>query len=206
MTTLNICIWGDSITYGAWDAGGGWADRLRRYLHEQTLASSFSRYYWVYNLGIPGDTTRDVLNHFDAECAARNPDLILFALGVNDASVMPGEQGPRVPLDEFTANTGELVARAKACSPHVFWVGLTPVVEEVWKKHASETDALFENARIAEYRRALSDMARHLGVPVIDVDDLLTSEDLIDGLHPNSRGHEKIFLRVKNFLATHEVF
>ena len=31
--------------------------------------------------------------------------------------------------------------------------------------------------------------------------DLLNESDLEDGLHPNSIGHEKIFLRVKDFLA-----
>ena len=39
----------------------------------------------------------------------------------------------------------------------------------------------------------------------IEMQDLLKDEDLEDGLHPNSKGHEKMFLRVKDFLEKNEI-
>ena len=32
-----ILIFGDSITYGAWDKEGGWVQRLRKFLDERNL-------------------------------------------------------------------------------------------------------------------------------------------------------------------------
>lgn len=47
-----ICIFGDSITWGASDfEKGGWANRLRNYLEHKDKGDK------IYNLGIGGDTT-----------------------------------------------------------------------------------------------------------------------------------------------------
>lgn len=35
--------------------------------------------------------------------------------------------------------------------------------------------------------------------------DLLENEDLEDGLHPNSEGHKKMFIRVKDFLIENKI-
>ncbi|TSC67284.1 MAG: hypothetical protein G01um101466_751, partial [Parcubacteria group bacterium Gr01-1014_66] len=45
ISTKNICIFGDSIAYGAWDTHGGWGDRLRSVLHTKTIASDFTSYF-----------------------------------------------------------------------------------------------------------------------------------------------------------------
>ena len=82
MSTTNICIWGDSIAYGAWDSAGGWADRLRVYLHGREIDSRFEDYYWVYNLGIPGETSSDLAKRFEAELLPRTPHVALFAIGI----------------------------------------------------------------------------------------------------------------------------
>ena len=47
---MTICIFGDSITWGAYDPEqGGWATRLRNYFEKQDNDVD------VYNLGISGD-------------------------------------------------------------------------------------------------------------------------------------------------------
>jgi lysophospholipase L1-like esterase len=35
--------------------------------------------------------------------------------------------------------------------------------------------------------------------------DLLDEKDLIDGLHPNSQGHQKMFERVRDFLLENKL-
>lgn len=47
---MRILIFGDSITYGAWDSEGGWADRLKRWAHQHYLANGTK--LQVINLGI----------------------------------------------------------------------------------------------------------------------------------------------------------
>ena len=39
----------------------------------------------------------------------------------------------------------------------------------------------------------------------LDVFGLLENEDLDDGLHPNVRGHEKLFQRIKDFLLDNRI-
>ena len=80
---MRILIFGDSITYGAWDTElGGWANRLR-------IAFDKENQDWnIYNLGVSGDTINDVLKRFDVECQAREPEKLIFAIGINDAKVI----------------------------------------------------------------------------------------------------------------------
>ena len=130
MATKNICIWGDSIAYGAWDEEGGWADRLRRFLHARTLASRFEEYYWVYNLGVPGETTDDLLKRFAPEHAAREPHIALFAVGINDSSHREKGGTPRVPIERFRENISELLNQAKKGAEAVVCIGLTTIDED----------------------------------------------------------------------------
>ena len=57
-----ICIFGDSVTWGAYDPEqGGWATRLRNYFEAQENNID------VYNLGISGDATADLLKRIEVE-------------------------------------------------------------------------------------------------------------------------------------------
>jgi len=77
---MNICIFGDSIAWGAYDPErGGWATRLRNYLEKK------NRYIIVYNLSISDEITTDLLTHLEIEIKSRESNLIIFAIGTNDA-------------------------------------------------------------------------------------------------------------------------
>ncbi len=199
VTTKNICIFGDSITYGAWDTEGGWADRLRRSLHAQTLQSRFTEYYWVYNLGIPGDTSDALLERYRVECEAREPNNIIFAIGNNDSSCMVGAIKNRVPIERYRANMLKLLRDAKKRADIVICVGLTPVDE----KHTTPFDTVctFSNEQVKRYDTELKNVCIEENIPVIDIWGLFNPvNDLFDGLHPNDRGHKKIHDAVKMFV------
>ena len=73
-----ICVFGDSIAWGAVDPeNGGWVNCLRNYFESKSLRVDQDTD--VYNLGISGDNTNDLLARFDVEVRARNPDTIVFA-------------------------------------------------------------------------------------------------------------------------------
>ena len=199
VTTKNICIFGDSITYGAWDIEGGWADRLRRSLHAQTLQSRFAEYYWVYNLGIPGDTSDDLLERYRVECEAREPNSIIFAIGSNDSSCMVGAIENRVPIERYRTNMLKLLRDTKKRADRVVCVGLTPVDE----KHTTPFDGVctFSNEQVKLYDTELKNVCIEENILMVDVWSLFNPvNDLSDGLHPNDRGHKKIHDAVKMFL------
>ena len=70
-----ITVFGDSVAWGAFDEKkGGWVDRFK--LHHSDC---------VYNLGVSGDKSFDLLKRFQVECVARKPNVIFFAVGINDS-------------------------------------------------------------------------------------------------------------------------
>ena len=78
-----ILVFGDSIARGAVDLEkGGWVERLRIYFVNNSKDKS------VYNLGISGDTTENLLKRFMNECKVREPEIIIFAIGVNDSAII----------------------------------------------------------------------------------------------------------------------
>ncbi len=204
MKTTNIGIWGDSITYGAWDTEGGWADRLRVFLHARAIASKFEEYFWVYNLGIPGETSRDVLRRFEAECVPRTPHVVLFAAGINDSCRNGDARMPRVSLAEYRENLMRFADQALRVTPTVVFVGLAAVDEAVTQPFNNE-DAFFSHEDMIAYNEVVSEVSKERGLMHIDLHNLLTPDDLFDGLHPNTEGHRKLFEHIKDFLLARSV-
>jgi lysophospholipase L1-like esterase len=198
-----IFIFGDSIAYGAWDPEGGWVERLRRWLFA-TTRGDYNLGTFLYNLSIVGETTADLRKRFTPECEAReHGDIIVFATGINDAQLVNGRQ-IATPA-EVGANVRALIQRARACASLLCWVGLTPVDEARTTPLAWMPDRAYRNATIAEIDAAIKETAAAEGIPYIELFHTWTTDRaypqlLLDGIHPNAAGHERICARVKAFL------
>jgi lysophospholipase L1-like esterase len=190
-----IAIFGDSITWGAYDIEGGWANRLKQYLTERT-----EDYFEVYNLGISGDSTADLLNRIGVESEARNPNTIVIAIGANDASYIKSKSDNYVPMAEFKNNLIKIINEARNFTDEIIFVGLTRVDETKTVPVPWNPDICDTNESISAYDAEIKDICAEAGIPFIEMLDLIGDDDLDDGLHPNSIGHEKMFLRVKDFL------
>lgn len=195
-----INIFGDSITWGAFDDEGGWADRLKK-----NLMKNPDDYSEVYNLGISGDNTDELLKRFRIENGAREPGTIIIAVGINDASYVKSKDNNYVILDKFESNLLEIIEQAREFTDEIVFVGLT-------KSDASKvgpvpwaTDFYYDNKNIELYDAKIKEVCEKNNLLFIEMLDLLKNEDLEDGLHPNAAGHEKMFLRVKNFLAEKKI-
>lgn len=210
MSTKNICIFGDSIAYGEWTHHLGWADQLQNTLQQKTLESKFTLYYFLYNLSIPGNTTEDVLKRFQIEAEAREPHIIIFAVGTNDSSrrfysdipLAPSEVEERVSPDRFRENIRMLIDTAKHHTRTVLWIGLTGVDE---KRTSPFENTYFANERIGAYDAVVKELCADYNIPHLDLLSLLQPEDLKDGLHPNKQGHDKLFHAVHDFLIEKQV-
>ena len=122
MTPTRIIVIGASSVQGRIDPeSGGWTGRLRKW-HE-----SNTRHNAVYNLGIGGNTTEDLLGRLKSECKARLPDLIIFSLGLNDARRIGSPKAPNdVSPEKFQANIKKLIKISKKITDVVF-VGVYPI-------------------------------------------------------------------------------
>jgi len=182
---MSLCIFGDSITWGACDARhGGWATRIR--LHFESIGSEVE----VYNLGISGNTTRDLLQRFSDEATARGATAIIFAFGINDTiaeSIIPAER--------FAQNFQMLLDMAADITPNVGCVGITCVDAEHLKKADMESYG-YNNTSIGAYDALIKKLCEAKEIPYVHVFNTITPSDLPDGLHPNSHGHEKLFHKI----------
>lgn len=192
---MRILIFGDSITYGAWDSEGGWAERLKRWAHRQYLEDGTK--LQVINLGIGGNTSQGILARMENEIKARHsaswPFMIILMFGSNDGRVRDGVV--EVPLDEFSTNYREIVKIAQSYTDRLVTVGLPPLGQpEIDFKEMQYSDVTLES-----YDSRIRTIADENGLPFVDVRPLFASKDAFspDLLHPNDKGHEIIYEAVK---------
>lgn len=192
---MSICIFGASSTWGAWDLEkGGWPNRLRLFIDNND-------YDWeTYNLGISGDTTREVLERFDVEANSREPKILIFSIGDNDSSYRDSIGDYFVPLEEFGNNILKLISKSKQITDKILFLGIKRVDEEKTTPVEWNKEAYYRNKDIELYDNKLRKTCKDAGVGYVGLKDVIGLNDLSDGLHPNETGHEKIFLKVKEFL------
>ncbi|MBI2053535.1 MAG: hypothetical protein HYT41_02195 [Candidatus Sungbacteria bacterium] len=109
-------------------------------------------------------------------------------------------------MDEavFRRNIEALIAEGRRFTRSLVFVGLTSVDES--KTMPFEPNCYFENERIRRYDTIIRELTADAGVLYLPAYDALSpAEDMEDGLHPNARGHEKLFLLVRDFLTAHDL-
>lgn len=192
-----ICAFGDSILWGrGLPFRAGWVNLLRNYVEAE---SKFT--VNLYDLGVDGDTSEDVIKRFDTEAAARKPDIIIIAIGVNDSGYRKAKAYPLVSIDKFEKNLDMLIGKARRFTQNIIFVGIAKGSDkETVPLKASTTGKCYdkENARI--YNDMIKKVCGKEKVLFIGVLDKLIDSDFYDGLHPNTGGHEKIFEEVKKKL------
>ncbi|MGM0629401.1 MAG: SGNH/GDSL hydrolase family protein [Patescibacteria group bacterium] len=197
MTT--VCIFGDSIVWGAFDPeGGGWATRLRNAYEAQGLP--VDKDTDVYNLGVSGDNTEDLLERFDVEAAAREPSTIMFAIGINDSHLVISKDENRVPILQFEKNINTLLNKAKEITSKIAFIGLTPVDESKTTPVPWNTDKNCTKENRDKYDAMIKNFCKENNIPYLSMEEVITFEELSDGLHPNVTGHQKMFEAVKGFI------
>jgi lysophospholipase L1-like esterase len=186
-----LLFFGDSLTAGKWAPSGGWAACLCAMAMQASMAPDRQAEWLPYNLGIHGNTTRDVTARLEAEVMARvppdelaSPQLqIVLAVGVKDTL-------SNDPL-RFENDLRTLVLKAKALARRIVLVELAPVNEV---RLAELGGRPYSNAVISSYNKILRNAAGVEAIAFAPVYDALLMQptylaDLVDGLHPGVHGH-----------------
>lgn len=198
-------IFGDSITYGAIDREGGWTARLRGYLDAKMIHSNLEEFYMLYNLGISGNNSNDLLERFESElkCRLDNTDetIVIFAIGTNDSQYVDEKGNYRVKPEEFKRNIEKLYEQAITVATRVIFVGLTNVNESKTMPVTWAKNKFYSNEDLEKYDHIVKEFCVSNNLLFIDMQNLLTREDLADGLHPNTEGFAKMFEKIKDALS-----
>lgn len=201
-----IFAFGHSITQGFWDTEGGWVQRLRKVLDEKSLENSDKYYFEVYNLGVSGNDSDQLLKRFEPEIEARlweeDDTVILFQIGANDIQYFNEEYSLRTPKEEFRQNILDLISKARNYTDKIVFVGEPIITIEgpiPWAK-----DKELSDSRLKNYTDTVRRICENKGITYVDLRSEYTkqqwSDKLEDGCHPNNEGHELIFEKVKQKL------
>jgi lysophospholipase L1-like esterase len=126
MKHMRICFVGDSFVNGTGDPTFlGWVGRLCVAAQQQGYEIT------SYNLGIRGQTSRQVAQRWQAEVTARLPrdgnGRLVFSFGANDMTLEDGEL--RVPLAESLQNARSLLTTAQQLFPTIM-IGPPPLLDD----------------------------------------------------------------------------
>ena len=202
-----ICVFGDSIVWGASDSEkGGWVERLKVFMWENYDSD-------VYNLGVSGEKTPNILKRFESETKARTEEgedvILIFAIGINDSYFIHSKNDFMTPPDSFKSNIQGIIERAQKVSPKIIFVGLTPIEESKTTPIPWDTDKSYKNENIKKYNEVINSVCKHKDIPFVEIFDNWMRSDyknlLEDGLHPNSEGHKKIFETVRDYLIQNKI-
>jgi len=205
MTTLRVCVVGDSLVLGTNDDEYlGWPGRLA---HREARAGHDIS---LYNLGIRADTSEMIAARWRAECEARLPEIhpgaLVFSFGVNDMAIQDGEI--RVPQERSLEIARAMMTKARDWKA-TLWIGPQPIADDKQPFRAGGgIEYYFAGDRTAALSDAYGELAGELGIPYLDLFTPLaaTAEwDRMfgpgDGVHPIAAGYGMIAERITGWDA-----
>jgi lysophospholipase L1-like esterase len=191
ITWPTLCVFGDSIAEGAGDATGrGWVDCLKAGWRARSRPEA--KLPNIYNLGVDGDRTADVLARLIPESKRRSASGIIIAVGINDLPWADGRQA--TPPLELVSQYENLLKNALSVTPRVLALGPT-TIDSARGNHGVQT------SDVAALDNLVRSCTARMSALYLNLLATLTANDLADGLHPNTTGHEKLFRFVGAELA-----
>jgi lysophospholipase L1-like esterase len=205
-----ILCFGDSITFGRGENPSiGWCGRLKNYFENKET------YNGVYNLGVSGHTSTDLLKRFDVEASGRirnkrstDKYLILIAIGTNDAKFdgKPKEENERTTKEQFRKNIKKLITKGKSYQSKLAIIGLTPVDES---RTSPYEKTWFKSERVKLFNDTLKELCKQNNMPFLDMYNVMIKQNysrmLKDGVHPNSQGYNLMFKEIKDFIEDNKL-
>lgn len=182
---------GDSITdCGRRDQhapyGAGYVHAIWRWLG----AAYPSLRLTIVNKGISGNTTRNLLERWEEDVVAEQPDWLAIKIGVNDVwRAIEGRYAEAVSLEEYERNYRRMIDRASAATPaRLILIEPFLVETRAGDPFRAQLDAFRSVvARLAEQHRAI-----HVGTQSA-FDAGLTAQPAAywatDRVHPTEIGH-----------------
>lgn len=171
-----IVAFGDSLTAGI-DPETAYPMHLERMLQENGTNAT------VINMGRGGDTTADALARLD-EVIAQNPDVVIVALGANDAAQLLEPEITRENLEE-------IITRLKAEDITVILAG-SPVISIPQWDFPERFTSIYSD--LAEKHDLIYAPFFLEGV----IGDVMMNTN--DRVHPNTAGNERIARNMVHFV------
>lgn len=157
----------------------------------------------VYNRGVGGFTTEDLLEQMDVCVYDLKPSVIFINIGTNDLS------NPDVSIEELMSRYRAIITRIKGrpLEAVIYMMAYYPVnyeANEEWMKPGLK---IRTNEKIGRANEAVRQLADELGTRYIDVNDNLKDDEgrlkaeyTIEGMHIKPEGYRAIFPDIMKYI------
>jgi acyl-CoA thioesterase I len=184
---VSIAAIGDSVVYGRNDPHGGWVGRLRAELESRDQRSA------VFNLGVGGQNSSQVLLRLAHEIAPRIPDTVIFGCGLNDLRSKSPDSPAEVSGDLFCQNLERAVTELRKLNvARIFLAQINPID----LSPGPIVDRWYTSERWREYNAIIARVASREQTALLRFADLadftIASGSLSDPIHPSSDGHARM--------------
>lgn len=176
------------------------------------LFEGLGRSVRVINAGVPGNTTEDGRARFQQDVLDRHPEWVIVQFGINDSAIDvwrdPPAREPRISRARYRENLRYFLKELAARDIHAVLMTPNPM------RWAAKTRELYDkppydrndpdgfNVLLRDYAKAVREVAAEAGVPLVDVYAVFQAYDavegqsmdelLLDGMHPNDKGHAMV--------------
>jgi len=185
---------GDSITVGV---NGGYRNELYTDLQQDdcgvgyvgTLSDPNTRVADKHHEGHPGLTIGDIANSVDAWMAATHPNIILLMAGTNDTAWWTRENA-----DQIGARHNALIDRIQKARPDawIFVASIPPQAPAIIQPNNVDRAVLTQQLDAVIRKNMEIRIAAGQHVRFVDVNAVLKTADLYDGIHPTEAAHGKV--------------
>lgn len=198
--TLRIVAFGNSITAERATVNEVFAQRLPQLLEKHGIESS------VINSGIGGSHTGSIndnnyfkIKHgrdrFETDVMSYEPAIVIIGFGTNDCYIdsktKNGES--RLPIKDYKSNLKYFITRLKSINSKIIFIAPNIL-------GAKFPD--FQNKRLLKYVKVVRKLAKRYNTGLVDNHQLFQEYEkntgssfddlMLDGVHPNDKGHEMI--------------
>lgn len=174
-------------------------------IHELLMDNGISM--TIYNRGIGGFTTTDMLQYMEEMVYALEPSRIFINIGTNDIS------RPGYCLTDMIANYRRIILEIRQRLPkaQIYMMAYYPVNETDLVIDEQQRSRMFQsrnNANIHLANAAAAEMAEETGCRFIDVNEGLTDangrlrkEYSVEGIHMYANGYQVVFRNLRPYLV-----
>ena len=163
-------------------------------------------FYKIYNRGVSGFTTADMLNHMDTMVFDLEPSRIFINIGTNDIGA------PGYSEDALLSNYRRILAQIKErlSEAEVYVMAYYPVNETDKLSRCAQGESTFanrNNRNIDAANRRIAGLAAEMGMHYIDVSEglrdaqgKLKAEFTVEGIHMYANAYYVIFENMERYL------
>lgn len=161
----------------------------------------------VYSIGVSGATLSD-MNERTEVClkSIRKPNrkvICVLQLGSNDAKAVGSPDSFYSSIDEYKEKATGFLGMVDKLSDKTICLGLLPMDQDKVMPVNKESKTYFSNERIEQFEDVLCGVAKSLDMNTLPLfhealqHNWVNGYQYIDGIHPNDRGYDWLYQKVK---------